>query len=636
MRKPIGFWRLLLSLLAVAFALISAILLSMTYSSARQGIEREIKNSFSQSNTIEQLVLKEKLSGLSKMLAVYSAHEHNVEALTCGGENKIQHSLDMLASHPSIKHLNILIMHCRQRDAWFKSGKLSAQLQISAAFKQNLHTMAARKQGSGQAWQVIALEQPGKPAQFALMTAEPLLLNGVNESAAKSMGSLYGGIILNENTSLLDELRDAAAAKAVAMVWRGEHIVARSHEEEVLPESLFLKAAELADKDEEEQKKNPVKKIDGQVVAYSPMTVGGENNDFLLITALKNQNLAELNEAYRENLVMMGMISVFASILITLLVRGIMSPSLDHVLDFVEVVTSSKTAVRFQPGRIREFNYLGLVLEQMVKQLAKNETYTTQLFQASNSPVMTWDPDFRISHMNKAAERLLGLYAGSGLGKPVLDLFSDESFYAEFIDAIRRATGGEHVEGLEVTLRQNGVEEARCVAWSMAPVVYGNEVIGVMAQGHDVTRHKQMEESLRETEQRFALFMDYLPAVAFIKDSNGMVLYVNRYAKDKFSAQQWVGKTALETFPEAIAQAMQEDDRKALEDGYHYIIQAVSDSDGNKRIYQTHKFAIARKDNTPLLGGIALDITDCRYEDKQTAEQQRNEKIPLVKTKPSL
>ena len=125
----------------------------------------------------------------------------------------------------------------------------------------------------------------------------------------------------------------------------------------------------------------------------------------------------------------------------------------------------------------------------------------------------------------------------------------------------------------------------------------------------DITDRKRMEDALHETEARFALFMDYLPAVVFIKDAESRVLYINKYMNAVLGAKDWVGTTVLADFPKELAEAMLADDQKALSAGYQETVETVPLLDGTAHIYQTRKFAIPRPGQSPLLGGIALDIT---------------------------
>jgi diguanylate cyclase (GGDEF)-like protein/PAS domain S-box-containing protein len=136
----------------------------------------------------------------------------------------------------------------------------------------------------------------------------------------------------------------------------------------------------------------------------------------------------------------------------------------------------------------------------------------------------------------------------------------------------------------------------------------------------DIVERKQMELALAESEKRFSLFMDTLPAAAFIKGEDGTTLYANRHMSDILGARNWIGKSTRDLFPPELAEQMIADDRRSLEAGYVVIEEQVPNVEGQLRTYQTHKFRIPRQDQPALLGGISLDVT----ERKQMEEQIRN------------
>ncbi len=131
-------------------------------------------------------------------------------------------------------------------------------------------------------------------------------------------------------------------------------------------------------------------------------------------------------------------------------------------------------------------------------------------------------------------------------------------------------------------------------------------------QGFNIDIHDRMlaEKTLRESEEQFALFMAHLPAAVFIKNEKCRTLYVNRYLIDNFGAKDWAGKTTLELFPGKTGESMIADDRKALAEGYHKVIETAPDIHGVEHVFKTLKFVIEKKNNQDLLGGISLDITE--------------------------
>jgi PAS domain S-box-containing protein len=142
----------------------------------------------------------------------------------------------------------------------------------------------------------------------------------------------------------------------------------------------------------------------------------------------------------------------------------------------------------------------------------------------------------------------------------------------------------------------------------------------VYAASRDITERKRVERALVESEDRFKLFMDTLPAAVFIKDEEGAYIYVNRYVVDNVGERDWIGKFDRDIFPHELAEKIHADDLCALETGLVVAEEQIPGADGQTRLLETRKFRIPRQGMPPLLGGITLDFT----EQRRNAEQYRS------------
>ncbi|MBN2122718.1 MAG: PAS domain S-box protein [Deltaproteobacteria bacterium] len=126
----------------------------------------------------------------------------------------------------------------------------------------------------------------------------------------------------------------------------------------------------------------------------------------------------------------------------------------------------------------------------------------------------------------------------------------------------------------------------------------------------EIKARQKVEATLRESEARFEVFMNHLPASAFMKDEEGRVLYANRFLRELFGWTDTVGKSTSDLLPPEMADQMVADDRAVLAEGPAAISERIVDREGKERFFQTHKFPIRIEGHPLLLGGIAVDITE--------------------------
>lgn len=121
---------------------------------------------------------------------------------------------------------------------------------------------------------------------------------------------------------------------------------------------------------------------------------------------------------------------------------------------------------------------------------------------------------------------------------------------------------------------------------------------------------KQMESTLRETREIFALFMRHSPIYAFIKEvtptGNRIVMASDNYEKLLgIPPAEMTGKTMEELYPAEFASGITKADILAIENGESLEFEETL----NGHIYSTIKFPI-RSTGRTLLAGYSIDITE--------------------------
>ncbi|MBU1158125.1 MAG: PAS domain S-box protein [Candidatus Thermoplasmatota archaeon] len=147
----------------------------------------------------------------------------------------------------------------------------------------------------------------------------------------------------------------------------------------------------------------------------------------------------------------------------------------------------------------------------------------------------------------------------------------------------------------------------------------------------DVSDRKRIEDLLALTEARFKTFMDNSPAVAFMKDTLGKYLYVNKAMENTVGARgsELVGRTDAELYSEETAKMLREIDERVLGTmETQENIEIIPGADGPHE-WLAYKFPIPDPSGDGfVIGGVRLDISELRR--YQQAIEQANTKLSLL------
>ncbi len=135
----------------------------------------------------------------------------------------------------------------------------------------------------------------------------------------------------------------------------------------------------------------------------------------------------------------------------------------------------------------------------------------------------------------------------------------------------------------------------------------------------DITEQKRSEHELRKSEERFRLFMDHSPAVAWMKDAQGHYIYLSETYLEQLGVrgEERYGKTDFDIYPRRIAEEFLKNDLAALAAGEP--IEVTENSvrvNGDPCIWLTYKFPFQDASGQTFVGGIGVDITE-----KKSAER---------------
>lgn len=221
------------------------------------------------------------------------------------------------------------------------------------------------------------------------------------------------------------------------------------------------------------------------------------------------------------------------------------------------------------------------------------------------------------------AHRIFGVPAGTPL---TLDSFVErlhpddrDAVLAAWQDALRGAP-----YDIEHRIVVNGAEK-----WVRERAVIQFDGAGAPEKGMgtvlDITSRKLAEQARNEAEERFRLFMDHSPAVAWVKDQDGKHIFRNRAYDQLFGGNRetWYGKTDFEIWPERVAKVFRANDLEVLKLNRPVTTdEPAVDPDGNPMIWSVVKFPFQDAGGHRYVAGFGVDVTEQRKARRLLAESE--------------
>ncbi|HEY0405557.1 MAG TPA: PAS domain S-box protein, partial [Pyrinomonadaceae bacterium] len=172
----------------------------------------------------------------------------------------------------------------------------------------------------------------------------------------------------------------------------------------------------------------------------------------------------------------------------------------------------------------------------------------TAIIESAEDAIVSKTLEGRITSWNKGAEQIFGYTAEEAVGQPVTMLIPPGHIDEEPA-ILARIRAGERVEHYEtVRVRKDG--QLLNVSLTVSPIKGAEgKIIGASKIARDITKLKQAEDRLRESEERFAKAFDASPLVMTLSSlQTGKLLEVNETFVNVtgFSREEAVGRTTVE------------------------------------------------------------------------------------------
>jgi diguanylate cyclase (GGDEF)-like protein/PAS domain S-box-containing protein len=207
-------------------------------------------------------------------------------------------------------------------------------------------------------------------------------------------------------------------------------------------------------------------------------------------------------------------------------------------------------------GTVQDITPLRRVQDALVEAEQANRTLAAIVQQSNDAVIAKTVPDGVITEWNGAAERIYGYTSSEAVGQPISMLVPAERA-GEERDIMRRLIAGQAITGYETRrVRKDGT--VLDVSVTVSPIRDDDgQILGASAISRDITERLTLQQTLRETEERFRGAFEEAPIGMALLGLDGRLTQVNG------ALCQILGYTSEQLVGMTVAAITHPDDRPA-------------------------------------------------------------------------
>jgi len=247
-----------------------------------------------------------------------------------------------------------------------------------------------------------------------------------------------------------------------------------------------------------------------------------------------------------------------------------------------------------------------------LRQAGEGLSRLAAIVESSDDAIIGKSLDGTIVSWNPGAERIYGYAPEDLIGKPISVLVppdhTDE--VPQILDKVRR---GERVDHFEtVRMRHDGTRLD--VSLTISPIKDATgKITGASTVARDITERKEAWEALRQSQERYGDLVEHSEALIFTHDLEGKLLSVNRAMVRHLGyeqAEELVGRKLSDFLASDVLSLFDAYLERLLKEGHAYGFMRALTRSGEERILEYHNSLRTKGLATPIVSGIANDVTE--------------------------
>ena len=458
---------LIVSVFLAAMTAITVMAFVGAYYVARQTINADIDRHRESIEAIAALVVRSRMNQVPEVLELTVLDEELQEAMADADPDGIAAQLSSIYFSQEEGRMSVLFARLAGSDVVIDVGTQDFDPAL-------LHQATRERNVFSFTNQLYEIDLDGQTI-FAVMTRRDVIA----QKSGRVLGSVYGGVVLNENFSLLNAVQRQVDAAAVALL-AGDDIIA----------ALPATARQSFSEDE-----TSAVHFGDMAVFKSPLPLHSGTKGQLAL--LSSHNLSA-SEALKETV----LTTLFVLVAGLIMMSGLAIWALSHITkratqslsDYAVRVTESHQGTDFHPSIITEFNEVGRTLAHFVEAFRESEARAQTILNNAAAMVSIKDLDGRYLFVNQEMARNVGLEPSQIIGQTTKDLFPKyvDDLHSEKDRLVRDTMAPTQ---FETVLTITGEERTHLI--TKFPLTDRNgQVRGICGIATDITDRKQAETAL--------------------------------------------------------------------------------------------------------------------------------------------
>lgn len=234
--------------------------------------------------------------------------------------------------------------------------------------------------------------------------------------------------------------------------------------------------------------------------------------------------------------------------------------------------------------------------------------------------------------VNQAALDLFEYSHEELINEPISNLIIDSNFLLQTHDLRKMVTSKKLLKNNSVIFQSKTGKKIIISCSSSIIETNSSDLCYFLYTGQDITENQIAVAALRESEERFKIFMNNSPTVAFIKDALGRIVYINNTFEQRFNVKftDLYLKDDFDWLPEDLAKDMKKNDSYVLSTGNTIqVVETVPKPDGCLSQWLVFKFLFKDSKGEQLVGGVAVDLTEQKLLEQQLFEEKELAQVTL-------